>query len=98
MNQHRFGSVRFGFGFGFGVLVWFGLAEMKFSDVADDCMPRKTEDGRTENWGSGERRTENGKPRTGDKGKGDRETTQNKLKECTKSRRRSVLATNQSET
>jgi len=58
MNQHRFGSVRFGFGFGFGVLVWFGLAEMKFSDVADDCMPRKTEDGRTENWGSGERRTE----------------------------------------
>lgn len=35
--------VQFGFGFGFGVLVWFSLAETKFSDVVDDCMPR-TED------------------------------------------------------
>lgn len=58
MNHHRFGSVRFGFGLVlvFWFLVWFGLDEMKFSDVADDCMPWKpedrrqaTEDGRTEN-------------------------------------------------
>lgn len=86
MNHHRFGSVRFGFS---SVLVlalvfWFGSVWLKRNSATSSmtaCLALKTEDRRREN---GERRirgAENGKPRT--------ETTQNKLKECTKSRRRS---------